>query len=526
MIIYIKQQIDEIKRGGARVFFRKIKNLPAFLISKYMGRYGSMLLWSIIRRLTDFFGISWSYPYYREAKIAYSRYFWKTVKNGNLNEINILANEIASLIYKGLEYEPDNCEMPNILADIKLTLGEINEWSTYSKLAFENREKFRSRILPKELGLRLFNTRSVVTIGFACHWNGLIKARHLGLIPPDKLILILEKNGVPANKHWIKYLSEYVTILDENNSEHTKAISFFEKIVDFAEYIPDPMRIGSKVYTLNGSALALIEHCWDSKDREPLFKLTPEDIEFGKEKLSKLGLAEDDWFACLHVREAGFKGAEYFRDSPVQDYFMAIQAVVNRGGWVIRMGDATMTPLPQMDHVIDYPHSEIRSARMDVILCGLCEFFIATSSGLSSIAMAFGKPITNTNYLPTLALFFSRKDLFLPKLAKNINTGKLLSFSEIFSSPFSFGVHDINYKQLKVQLINNKPEEIKEVVEEMMDKISCTFNSNKRDHYLQATFKAMTVDVGTLYEVEDMPLNCQIGTLFLRRYSHLLPADK
>ena len=275
----------------------------------------------------------------------------------------------------------------------------------------------------------------------------------------------------------------------------------------------------------NHGALALIEQHWDREKRGPLFKLTPEDINYGRDRLSSLGVPKDAWFACLHVRDGGFKGNEFFREAPIEDYLMAIQAVADRGGWVIRMGDPTMTPLPQMDNVIDYPHSDMYSDRMDIILCGLCRFFIATSSGLYCVARPFGKPIVQTNYLPTCALFLSNQDVFLPKLARRISgDGKLLNFSEIMSAPFSFGVHDINYKQLGVELINNTPEEIKEIVEEMIDKLDGKFKVDATDEALQANFKEMTAKVETLYGLDNVPINCQIGTHFLRRYQYLLPS--
>ena len=188
------------------------------------------------------------------------------------------------------------------------------------------------------------------------------------------------------------------------------------------------------------------------------------------------------------------------------------------------MGDTTMTTLPKIDNVIDYPHSVIYSDRMDIILCGLCRFFIATSSGLYTVAKAFGKPIVQTNYLPTSSIYFSKQDVFLPKLSKRVKDSTLLKFSEIMSAPFSFGIHDINYKRMGVELINNTPEEIAEIVEEMIDKLDGQFKIDATDEDLQAKFKDMTARVETLYDLDNVPINCQIGTHFLRRYQYLLPS--
>ena len=76
----------------------------------------------------------------------------------------------------------------------------------------------------------------------------------------------------------------------------------------------------------------------------------------------------------LHVREPGYRGesrentTENWRNANPLDYLKAIKAVTNAGGWVFRMGDSSMTPLPSMPQVIDYAHHEIQSDWMDVFL--------------------------------------------------------------------------------------------------------------------------------------------------------------
>lgn len=524
MLKFIKRQINSVKRDGLNVLIRKIKNLPLFLNAINWQRYDSLWLWSSARQLSECFGFEWSFLYFREARIIYAKLFSKYVKNGDLRSMDLAANQMTRLIHKGLAYEPDNYEYYYLLADVMLYVGQVDEWAKYAKTAFERREHKLNQVLPAKQGLRLFDTSCVRSIGLACHWDGMLKARHLGLIPPDKFVMIWSNGAPSANPHWMSYLGQYVVLLDERNNEHKKVIGSFRGIErDAGERFHEPLRIGNRVFAYTHSGLALIEQHWGRESREPFFKLTPEDIDYGRHQLSSVGVPKNAWFVCLHVREGGFKGNEFFREAPIQDYLMAIQAVTKRGGWVIRVGDPTMTPLPKMDNVIDYPHSDTYSDRMDIVLCGLCRFFIATSSGLYTVAKAFGKPIVQTNYLPTCTLFLSKQDVFLPKLARRTKDHALLNLSEIMSLPFSFGVNDINYKQLGVELINNSPEEIAEVVEEMIDKLDGKFIVDATDEELQAQFKDMTARVETLYGLDNVPINCQIGTHFLRSYQYLLP---
>ena len=83
------------------------------------------------------------------------------------------------------------------------------------------------------------------------------------------------------------------------------------------------------------------------------------------------------------MREGGFKGDyDNFRNCNISNYIGAIKEITRRGGWVVRMGDPTMTKLPILERVIDYPFTLSRSAVMDLYLLKECSFFIGTSTGI------------------------------------------------------------------------------------------------------------------------------------------------
>ena len=98
-------------------------------------------------------------------------------------------------------------------------------------------------------------------------------------------------------------------------------------------------------------------------------------------------------------------------DANINNYFDAIEAITSIGGWVIRMGDNSMSKLPKMTRVIDYANSSIKNNRTDIILCSKCKFFIGTSSGLYTVAKAFGRPILQTNYPCLSSMYLTKKDL-------------------------------------------------------------------------------------------------------------------
>ncbi len=114
----------------------------------------------------------------------------------------------------------------------------------------------------------------------------------------------------------------------------------------------------------------------------------------------KLGIPKNSWFVCLHVRGSGFrgdKGRRDYRNPNILNYITAIKDITSRGGWVVRMGDQAMEPLPRMENVIDYPFTNYKSDFMDLCLIQNCRFFFGNTSGLALIAHFFHKNRLITN---------------------------------------------------------------------------------------------------------------------------------
>ena len=85
------------------------------------------------------------------------------------------------------------------------------------------------------------------------------------------------------------------------------------------------------------------------------FELEQEDLNKGRELIKKFGIDENQWFVCLHVREASSKAEgsnEFYRNFQVQEYFKAIEYITEKGGYVFRVGDSSMSNLPKMKNVI------------------------------------------------------------------------------------------------------------------------------------------------------------------------------
>ena len=88
--------------------------------------------------------------------------------------------------------------------------------------------------------------------------------------------------------------------------------------------------------------------------------------------LHAAGVPKGAWFVALHVREGKWDrtktGAFGVVNAEIGTYLSAITAITRRGGWVVRMGDPGMQPMPPVPNVLDYCHSDIRADWMDIFI--------------------------------------------------------------------------------------------------------------------------------------------------------------
>jgi putative glycosyltransferase (TIGR04372 family) len=210
---------------------------------------------------------------------------------------------------------------------------------------------------------------------------------------------------------------------------------------------------------------------WRKQLEEPL------KVSIGKQKRLiaerqrvRMGLPEDAWFVCLHVREGGFHNdyTEPQRNANIINYIGAMGEVVSRGGWVVRMGDATMTKLPVMERVIDYPFSEAKSALMDMYLISECRAYIGMASGIFEVAVLFRRPIIATNMPHWLIPTSHKCGISLFKHIYSRSRKKFLSVREWLAEPFE--ANAIFSRSDDYVYYDNDPEELRAVVKEFFDR--------------------------------------------------------
>ena len=394
-------------------------------------------------------------------------------------------------------------------------LGDLQEALRLFRYARRLRAK-RGNKLGGEIPYRFLDPMWVMQIGHIANMEHLVKREILQGRDPRNIILYFPRSQIPANRTLLDKFTPYISIVrDEAKLPYPR-----EKMSSvLEEYFLCQSLDGLTKHWWHASPE--IFRAWESAGRAPLFSLSDSEMARGRASLKELGLPHDAWFACLHVRESGFKAnhgyttIENVLNADIDKYLPAIQAVVKRGGWVIRVGDPKMRPLPAMPCTIDYAHSSLKSEWLDVFLLGACRFFIGTSSGPAYVPPLFGRPCVLTNWAPTGQRPFNGRDLYIPKLYRAGSPPRQLSFAEIMAPPIGYAPHYVLAKTLGLQSVPNTSEEICQVVTEMLDRLDGSLSYTQEDEALQSAFDAVAdtnVCIG----------NARAGRDFLRQHRALL----
>ena len=259
---------------------------------------------------------------------------------------------------------------------------------------------------------------------------------------------------------------------------------------------------------------------WEKAGRGALLQLSPPEIERGQAALAAMGVPRGAWYACLHVRSPGFKlsheSLQFTLNADIATYDLAIDAIVQRGGWVIRIGDPSMPKLPARHGVVDYAHSPRKADWMDVFLFATCRFYVGTSSGPAYAPNLFGTPSVATNWFPTGTRPLNSSDIFLPKLHVYKRMGEPAPFAESLAPPLGH-IHAMpTLDSLGVSIRDNSPDELRDAVVEMLERLEGTAAYTAEDDRLQARFDSVATNARSFG-------NARIGRDFIRKYRSLLP---
>jgi len=241
---------------------------------------------------------------------------------------------------------------------------------------------------------------------------------------------------------------------------------------------------------------------------------------------------DKDWFVVIYARDEAYLnetqphelpgGWDYHshRNADINSYHLAIQYILDQGGFVIRTGYKVKNKLDFIHpRVIDYANL-YRNDFMDIFLPAHCKFLLGAAGGASDLAVVFNKPRLSVNWQIGGTAPFGKNNLYLPKKARDqkngeyVPLGKLLIEGKDANHPFA---HTNRIKELGYTLEDNTPEEILDVTKEMFQRLDGNWNPSEKEKQLQQRYRDL-FPPDHFYDSIKTP----VGSKFLLKYEYLL----
>ena len=205
------------------------------------------------------------------------------------------------------------------------------------------------------------------------------------------------------------------------------------------------------------------------------------------------------------------------RDSSIENYLAAAEALARRGYYVLRMGAVVDERIHSShERVIDYA-THHRSELLDIFLCSECRFFLSDTTGLHCIPFMFRRPVANANHFSFLVTNVWG-GVFIPKKYWLVNERRFMTVHEIVETVgglLDSGNWDNYAKRMGVEFVENTPEEILDLAVEMDDRLRGTWRDTPEDEEMQRVFWSAFEDFPFSF---GRPIHARIATTFLRRH--------
>lgn len=264
---------------------------------------------------------------------------------------------------------------------------------------------------------------------------------------------------------------------------------------------------------------------------KPHLEFSQAEEDFGKRELIRLGIPEGAEFICLIVRDSSYldviKSNDWsyhdYRDCNIDNFNYVCKKLITLGYYVVRMGVKVKKSLDIEDiKIIDYAYKNLRTEFLDIYLGAKCKFCITTSTGWDDIPEIFRRPIVGVNIVPIAGTATYRStELVIFKKFIDDRSNKVLSLLEILDQGYGYFYKTQDYKDKNITLIENSPEEICDVVLEMLDRLNGSFREDQNDKNRQEIFWNYFLSKGLdKYQGKKMhgELRSSIGQKYLKTF--------
>jgi hypothetical protein len=213
------------------------------------------------------------------------------------------------------------------------------------------------------------------------------------------------------------------------------------------------------------------------------------------------------------------------RDTDIQDYVAAAEALANMGYPVFRMGAIVAKPLITSHPLIfDYATNGMRTEFLDMYLGAHCKFCISTGTGWDSVPQIFRRPTMYVNLTPMILKDCIVRDLMIyPKILMDRNTGLELTLNQIFSKDLQENQFPENFIKAEVLIRDLNSEELVEAVTEMVARVEGTFVENSAQKQMQTKINRILSNHPKLQPTPNhFPIRVEFASCFLSNYPNFL----
>lgn len=267
---------------------------------------------------------------------------------------------------------------------------------------------------------------------------------------------------------------------------------------------------------------------------ENKFSFTDEEAKYCKNWLRSKGWLEGQPFACFMVRDSKFlkkdphytglygekNGAESihsYRDCDVKTFLPAMNWLVEKDVFVLRMGKIMKKSLGITNKlIIDYAFDSERSDLLDIWLFANCNYCISTGTGIDAASLVYNRPLLWINMIPFNHGYFTSNLSNSPKKLRFKNSIKYLNLSEHIKH--SYWRTD-DYKKNGIEIKDLSPDDILEDVQDFYAKHNKTRTLDAHDHARQkAVWKQiLTNQKEPILKKKNIHPECDFSYTWLRR---------
>lgn len=339
-------------------------------------------------------------------------------------------------------------------------------------------------ILLKLLGYRFIDI-DLDQIGSVLYLDLLLKEDALDTNTPKNKMFALSSNYTDANQYLLNLYSVHITFVRHPLLKVLLAPLFISPLFkNDSSY-----RFDNVNFTENVSHK--IWNQYNKKFNGPLISM-PEKDKIKCETIISDYIPPYSKFVILHVRDNGYYeiDKQNLRNADIFTYKKAINYLIQKGYYVIRVGDPNMVKIDELladfsPYLFDYAHSNIKSEMMDTYIFSNCAYQIGCTSGPAHTAAIFGKNLIGVNWFnAATASFFTKGDITTIKKFRYTDSGELVPFSKILQPPFITNITSEQMEREGVYLEDNSEEEILDTIIEF--ETTKNHGSSKRQERAQS----------------------------------------